>query len=932
MKKRGKYICLVLLMLTAMALFSFPAFSKETAREIRVGFFAVDGYHMMDEEGNRSGYGYDILQLLGRYGNVVYEYRGYDKSGRDMLQMLEDGEIDLVTPAAKTPEREACFAFSEKSIGVYSTMITVKAGNESVVPQDYSTYDGLKVGLLQGTDHTAAFEEFAAEHGFSYSAQFYGSSKELYDALQTGEVDAAATCSLRAIQNEWIIDSFKEEPFYVMLRKEDTELLKWLDYAITEMDREDPAWSMRLSNKYYEVRPHGTPYFTEEEKAFLEQTQKEGTVFAAVANPDRFPYSYYEDGEMKGILPELFEDIADRAKIRYELIITRTREEYLARLDKGDIDICIDCHDNYSRAEDLEYKLTDPYLTAGMSWLEFKEFQGKKKRIAVVGNTAFPEELPAIGGDHSFISCDSFKDCLKAMELGQADACYAYTYQAEKEQFDDDQDKYETSFTSHYQKFSIGVSERLDSALVRILNKAVQNLNSDYVDQVISQNTDYGTPPFSLVRVFNEYPWLVLLLGVSAAAITTGMVWARAQRRYRGRLVKALDQANAANRAKSEFLSNMSHDIRTPINGIMGMLDIAGRNLDDPAKTEDCLNKIHGAAGYLLSLLNDVLDMAKLESGKTEIIREDFRVEEVLDTCVTITRGQMSGRNLEFVKNFGGFIGERVTGNPRQLRQILLNLLSNAVKYTEDGGRIRFAAEGRDLLGEDKIEYTFTVEDNGIGMSQEFMEHLFEAFTQEKRQARTTYQGTGLGMAITKGLVEENKGVIEVESHPGEGSCFTVCITFERAKEQTHPDDGNPPPRERSIEGMHLLLAEDNELNREIGVSLLEGEGASVASAKDGREAVQLFRKAPEGTFDAILMDIMMPVMDGIEASKAIRSMDDRPDGRNIPIIAMTANAFADDREQTRAAGIDVHLTKPIDMPLVCETLNNLIRKRKRNE
>mgnify|MGYP000032420304 FL=1 len=464
------------------------------------------------------------------------------------------------------------------------------------------------------------------------------------------------------------------------------------------------------------------------------------------------------------------------------------------------------------------------------------------------------------------------------------------------------------------------------------MNKAVQNLNSDYVDQVISQNTDYGTPPFSLVRVFNEYPWLVLLLGVSAAAITTGMVWARAQRRYRGRLVKALDQANAANRAKSEFLSNMSHDIRTPINGIMGMLDIAGRNLDDPAKTEDCLNKIHGAAGYLLSVLNDVVDMAKLESGKTEIIREDFRVEEVLDTCVTITRGQMSGRNLEFVKNFGGFIGERVTGNPRQLRQILLNLLSNAVKYTEDGGRIRFAAEGRDLPGEDKIEYTFTVEDNGIGMSQEFMEHLFEAFTQEKRQARTTYQGTGLGMAITKGLVEENKGVIEVESHPGEGSCFTVCITFERAKEQTHPDDGNPPPRERSIEGMHLLLAEDNELNREIGVSLLEGEGASVASAKDGREAVQLFRKAPEGTFDAILMDIMMPVMDGIEASKAIRSMDDRPDGRNIPIIAMTANAFADDREQTRAAGIDVHLTKPIDMPLVCETLNNLIRKRKRNE
>lgn len=935
-KKQTVYTNVKWKILTAAAvllalIMAFPGYCQEKNRIIRVGVFSMEGYHMTDADGVRSGYGYDFLQKLSRYGNVVYEYKTANSENGGVLKMLKNGEVDLVTSAVKRGQWEEDFAFSDQPVGTCGTMLTIKAGNEQIIPQDYSTYDGMRVGMIRQNIRNENFKRFAEMKDFSYESVYYPDAAALYDGLQSGEVDAAVTTSLRAVKNEWMLDIFSQEPFYVMVRKEDTELLQWVDQAIAAMDQDEPGWRTLLSSQYYEDQLHGSLHLSQNEKKYLEQLEKDGSVFTVAVNPDRFPYSYYEDGQMKGILPELFADIAERVGIRYQILISRTREEYKTLLDEKRPDLCIDCHDSFSRAEDLGYKLTDSYVSAGMSWLEFKDSKGEKEKIAVIGNSVFPESLPETLGNDCLIYCDSFAECLKAMETGRADASYAYTYQVEKTVFDDVKDKYKTSFTSHYQYFNIGISEDLDSILVRILNKGIKSMNSDFVDQVISRNTDYGTPPFSIARVTYQYPGLMILLCVMIAAIIAGLVWVYVQYKYHSRLMTALEKAKSASKAKSEFLSNMSHDIRTPINGIMGMLEIARRSIGNPERMEDCLNKIQGAAGHLMALINDVLDMAKLESGKAESSMESFELQEILDDCISITEGQLTGRRLEFIKETDCVRGERAVGNPLHLRRILLNLLSNAVKYTEDGGRIRFCVH-KEAEDENSMLFVFTVEDNGIGMSPEYMEHLFEAFTQEHRQARTTYQGTGLGMAITKKLVDQLGGVIEAESHPGEGSCFTVRLSFEKGEASDVHEEREVTSCRAVLNGLKILVAEDNELNREIAVCLLEEEGAHVTAAENGKQAVEVFENHPPGCFDAVLMDIMMPEMDGLEAAKRIRSCKGRPDGETIPIIAMTANVFAEDIAKTRGAGMDAHLIKPIDLDQVCRTLHKLVRKEKKDE
>ena len=389
------------------------------------------------------------------------------------------------------------------------------------------------------------------------------------------------------------------------------------------------------------------------------------------------------------------------------------------------------------------------------------------------------------------------------------------------------------------------------------------------------------------------------------------------------KLAESAEVAERASAAKSEFLSRMSHDIRTPINGIMGMTEIALKNLGDEARVQDSLKKVEGSARHLLELVNDVLDMSRIESGKTKANHEPMDMREALNSCAATISGQLSVRNLEFVLEFEEFAHPRLVGDELHLRQILINILGNAVKFTPDGGRVTFRA--RELSGEDEtVWYHFEVEDTGIGMKAEYLEHIFEPFSQENGGSRTTYQGTGLGMAITKQFVDMLKGAVTVESEPGKGSRFLVELPFEI--DRTTPVCIGEQEEEESLEGVRILLVEDNELNMEIAQYLLEDKGVSVVTAENGQAAVELFLESPPESFDAILMDVMMPVMDGLEASRAIRALP-RADARKIPIIAMTANAYAEDVEKTRAAGMDAHLSKPINPELMFQTLGKHIHR-----
>ena len=418
---------------------------------------------------------------------------------------------------------------------------------------------------------------------------------------------------------------------------------------------------------------------------------------------------------------------------------------------------------------------------------------------------------------------------------------------------------------------------------------------------------------------FDTLPW-----ANAALTITILLIFINNQERL---LQKKTKDAEMAVRAKSEFLSRMSHDIRTPINGMMGMLDIAQNHLDNPEKLDSCLSKMRGAADQLLSLINDVLDMSKLETGSIQLIEEPFDMTRLLSGTLAVQEIIASEKGLEVEQDTERIVHPYVCGSPNYVRSILVNIISNAIKYTDAGGKISILARELSCDGE-YVKFEFVISDTGIGMSQEFAEHIFEPFTQEHAENRSSYQGTGLGMSIVKNLVNKMKGTIQLHTVQGEGTTFTITLPVKIDTVCTQREEVEE--EEASIEGMEILLVEDNDLNLEVAQYILEDVGAKITVAKNGLEAVELFEQSKENTFDAVLMDVMMPVMDGLTATKKIRSLS-RQDSKTVPIIAMTANVFNEDVLAAKKAGMDEHIAKPLDFDKLIHTLaNNFSRAEKK--
>ena len=409
---------------------------------------------------------------------------------------------------------------------------------------------------------------------------------------------------------------------------------------------------------------------------------------------------------------------------------------------------------------------------------------------------------------------------------------------------------------------------------------------------------------------FNTIPW-----ANTALTITILLIFVNNQQRL---LQKKTQDAEAAVRAKSEFLSHMSHDIRTPINGMMGMLDIAQAHLNNPEKMDSCLSKMRGAADQLLSLINDVLDMSKIETGSIQLVEEPFDMIRLLNGTLAVQEIIASEKSLTIEQDIEGAIEHPcVCGSPNYVRSILVNIISNAIKYTNPGGDIFVSARELSCDGE-YVKFEFIVSDTGIGMSEEFAEHIFEPFTQEHAENRSSYQGTGLGMSIVKNLINKMKGTITLETKQGEGSTFTITLPVKLDTvcfEETETEE-----EETSIEGMKILLVEDNDLNLEVAQYILEDAGAEIIVARNGLESVELFEQSESDSFDVILMDVMMPVMDGLTATKKIRKLK-RKDARTVPIIAMTANVFNEDIIAAKEAGMNEHIAKPLDFDKLIHTL-----------
>lgn len=916
-----------LFVITVLLAALFPTHVR--AREpytVRVAFFPMEGYHTYSENGGYSGMDVAYLDELCIYTGWDIEYVDCD-SWDDALAKLEAKEVDLVGSAQYSDERNEIFDYAALPSGYTYGCLFVE-GDSNLAYEDFDRMRDMEFGIVGSYIRRGEFLEYLNRNGVDDpQIQEFENTQKLQEALSAGEVDVAVHTLTEVSEGQCLVGKFAYAPYYYITWKGNTGLLDELNRGIEEINVDTPPLDQELVNRYYGDRREN---FAAEEQALIDN----GNVVRIGFYKDTKPLSYInKQGECDGIYIQILKTVAERSGLTMEFVPLDRNEYWKDVLLEGKIDFYVGAN-SMQLAQDEEIKLTSTFMSYNAVIVSKNDFVLTDEEVSVVltkGRAYWADSLQA---GELVIYCDTAKECLQMIKKGDADVTLLntieYNYQSKNERFSDliewDNYRYQSGST-------LAAIGDVDSVLFNVMNKSLRMMSTDEKEAVINQYMNIAYDSYDWMDYLHQSKDVIIISGtiIVLVLIFGGLASGIRKKSYHllevknGELQAAIHEAQKANQAKTEFLSHMSHDMRTPINGIMGMLNIAEKNPEDLARQEDCRKKIKTSAEHLLSLINDVLDINKMESGNIEVADEMFSLKELLRNCAVIVGGQASTRNVKLTTDFeepGRLEHEYFVGSPLHMKQILINIAGNAVKYNKPMGSVHLAC--REIAEEDgTAKICFEISDTGIGMSQEYQKHIFEPFTQEESGARTNYQGTGLGMTITKKLVDNMGGTIELESEIGKGSKFTVVLplkiaVFEEKKEEEKEED------QTQIAGKHVLLVEDNELNQEIAQYMLEEMGMEVTLATNGKEAVDLFEKSAPGDYQMILMDIMMPIMDGHEATRTIRSLD-RPDASTIPIAAMTANAFAEDVKAAKDAGMNEHIAKPLEPEVIESALKRWI-------
>lgn len=897
--------------LTALAVLSavapapvFAADSDQQVKTVRVGWLVNNEGFQDGTPGERlSGWGYEYLQTLSYY-TPGWRYEYVSGTFTELMDMLEAGEIDLMPNISYSEERAQKLLFSSNPEGTERYFIYAKPDRDDLAKGDPRALQGLTIGCNPDVMQTFVGQQWLANEGITCTYKEIDTGGALFDALANNEVDAIIMNDTTSSPSASPMFYIGSSDYFFAVPKSRPDLMDDINAAMSAIARVNPRYIDEVKSNY-SAQNSGSSSLNGPERSWLKTNDNTITLGYITG---RLPYcNEDENGEMEGSLASLATTLHDKFGITVKTVAFDSYKMMSKALSKGSIDVVLPVYRDYWFAEQSGVVQSVSLGTISLTAIHTGSDLNKDLQNIACTKSSFVNKnaLESLFPTATVTEYQSGDEAFDALRKGTAHCIVAPSSRIKTIGDRHDLKDYETVELPDTCELSCWIS-RGKPELLGIINKGIINAGESLSASNYS-STSYTTQESDTLQFLfrNRTAIAATLIGMLSVGIVL-LIWALVRARTEHK------KADAANAAKTAFLTRMSHDIRTPLNGILGLIEIEELKEGDIKVARESRAKARVAANHLLSLINDILEMGKIEDRKLTLEHTPFNLKELCDDTLVLCKLRASSNGITMQDNSLPYAtGPYMIGSPTHIRQIIINLLDNSIKYNKHGGSVTFSSKTKPL-DNGRALFCFSVSDTGIGMTPKFLKHIYEPFAQEGDDARSKFQGTGMGMPIVKSLIELMGGTIEISSEVGAGSTFNVQIPLDIDKDPQARERADEQADSCSLAGMNVLLAEDNELNAEIAQALLESEGIVVTRAADGNEVVDLYVGRPAGSFDAILMDIMMPGMDGYEAARTIR-LSGKADAADIPIIALTANAFAEDAQAARDAGMNAHLPKPLD-------------------
>ena len=908
---------------------------------IRVGSFE-DTFNYVDKNGVRQGYGYELMQALAGYTGWKFEYVKCDWS--NCFDKLENGEIDIMGDISYTDERAQKMLFPEEPMAEEKYILYADLSNLDIGTSDFKFMDGKRVGVLMDTEPEIMLTEWENKNGIHTEHVNVNNDDDVEKKLANHEIDCFVSLeeSLWSEQGISSVTTIGKSGIYFAINKERSDIKTELDRAMRQLEQDSPFFKADLYKKYFTLDYNQS--LTGEEKFWMEE---HGSIRIGFLNNDAAIFSMDEGtGKLTGMLAEYIsyaKGCLGNQRLEFDIQEYDDYNEMLQALQDHEIDMIFYVGRNPDLAEKKGYTLTNTAWTYSLMAVTDEKYFNENEAYSVAvakEHEALKQHIAFSYPQWKLIDCDSLADATDMVLHQKADCFLMGTSQALK--YDNNRDFKSIPLTKTMEAcFAVRSGE---GTLLSILNKTLKAMPSDMLtstlaiyDSTADKVTFYdfvkdNMPAFFATAGFfglSIIAMILVFLRKARKAEAAAKLAANDTQKLNDKLEIALKKAEDASLAKTRFLNNMSHDIRTPMNVILGYAQLMEDELKgkDMPETSEHLEKLKQSGNLLLSIINNVLDMAKIESGKMEINENYGRIGAIRQSLFEIFEDEAKKKNLALHYTIN-VEHEHILTDTTKVKEIFVNILGNAIKYTPPGGSVIMSVDELPCNEPGYIIVRNRVSDTGIGMSEDFLTEIFEAFTREQNTTKSKIAGTGLGMSIVKKYVDLLGGTIEVESELGKGSTFTVTLKHKIADEsyyvKKHLEESGIS--REILKDRSILLAEDNDLNAEIAAVILERAGLKVERVEDGLQCISRITEMPAGTYDIILMDIQMPKMDGYKATQTIRNLSDQ-EKACIPIIAMTANAFEEDKRAAIAAGMNGHIAKPIQVDKLLSILAEMIRQ-----